>query len=119
MRKLAGECGYRSVLVALGATQDSPRSCEVLSYEAPFGVGYLVAQLSFVPAAGADGLAKLQASEADQNEGLADSEQLLAAFGPKGVETFVLTNARIKPRDDPVGTRGACCLFRLDQNAHW
>src|SRR5262249_23489933 len=46
VRKLAGECGYRSMLVAIGASSDLPLSCEVLSYEAPFGVGYLVAQLT-------------------------------------------------------------------------
>ena len=46
LRKLAGECGYRSMLVAIGAGSDLPPSCEVLSYEAPFGVGYLVAQLT-------------------------------------------------------------------------
>lgn len=45
LRKLAGECGYRSMLVAIGACSNLPLSCEVLSYEAPFGVGYLVAQL--------------------------------------------------------------------------
>ena len=45
LRRLAGECGYRSMLVAIGASSDLPLSCEVLSYEAPFGVGYLVAQL--------------------------------------------------------------------------
>ena len=45
LRRLAGECGYRSMLVAIGACSELPLSCEVLSYEAPFGVGYLVAQL--------------------------------------------------------------------------
>lgn len=49
LRKLAGECGYRSMLVAIGASSDLPHSCEVLSYEAPFGVGYLVAQLTNQP----------------------------------------------------------------------
>jgi len=34
------------MLVAIGASSDLPLSCEVLSYEAPFGVGYLVAQLT-------------------------------------------------------------------------
>ena len=48
LRKLAGECGYRSMLVAIGATSDLPLSCEVMSYESPFGVGYLVAQLTNV-----------------------------------------------------------------------
>jgi AmmeMemoRadiSam system protein B len=46
LRRLAGECGYRSMLVALGAAADSETDCEVMHYEAPFGVGYLVAQLS-------------------------------------------------------------------------
>ena len=51
LRRLAGECGYRSMLVALGVSSDLPVACEVLSYEAPFGVGYLVAQLTNRPAA--------------------------------------------------------------------
>ncbi|HKR61967.1 MAG TPA: AmmeMemoRadiSam system protein A [Pyrinomonadaceae bacterium] len=46
LRELAGECGYRSMLIAVGATKELPLACEVLSYEAPFGVGYLVAQLT-------------------------------------------------------------------------
>jgi AmmeMemoRadiSam system protein A/AmmeMemoRadiSam system protein B len=46
LRRTAGECGYRSMLVALGATQELQPACEVLNYEAPFGVGYLVAQLT-------------------------------------------------------------------------
>ncbi|HEX4899579.1 MAG TPA: AmmeMemoRadiSam system protein B, partial [Pyrinomonadaceae bacterium] len=46
LRELAGECGYRSMLIAVGATRELPLSCEVLNYEAPFGVGYMVAQLT-------------------------------------------------------------------------
>ena len=45
LRRTAGECGYRSMLVSLGVLGDDPPSCEVLHYEAPFGVGYMVAQL--------------------------------------------------------------------------
>ena len=45
LRKLAGECGFRSMLVAIGASTGLPLSCDVMNYEAPFGVGYLVAQL--------------------------------------------------------------------------
>lgn len=46
LRRLAGECGYRSMLVAIGASSSVEADCEVLHYEAPFGVGYLVAQLA-------------------------------------------------------------------------
>ena len=43
LREQAGECGYRSLVVALGAMPEA--RTEVLSYEGPFGVGYLVARL--------------------------------------------------------------------------
>jgi MEMO1 family protein len=46
LRRLAGECGYRSMLVACGVNAEGEYDCDVLHYEAPFGVGYLVAQLS-------------------------------------------------------------------------
>lgn len=38
----AGECGWRSLRLALAVQEGMPR---VLSYEGPFGVGYLVAEL--------------------------------------------------------------------------
>lgn len=43
----AAECGYRSILMMLGALDGLEVEAEVLSYEGPFGVGYLVA--SFLP----------------------------------------------------------------------
>ncbi|HYE14433.1 MAG TPA: AmmeMemoRadiSam system protein B [Pyrinomonadaceae bacterium] len=46
LRRTAGECGYRSMLVAFGAAGGAAPGCELLSYEAPFGVGYMVAQLA-------------------------------------------------------------------------
>lgn len=39
----AGECGYRSVIILLGALNGLQVTPEVLSYEGPFGVGYMVA----------------------------------------------------------------------------
>ena len=43
----AGECGLRSFCLLLGAIEESKTKWEpkILSYEAPFGVGYLVARL--------------------------------------------------------------------------
>ena len=46
LRRTAGECGYRSMLVACGVAAELTPVCEVLNYEAPFGVGYMVAQVS-------------------------------------------------------------------------
>jgi AmmeMemoRadiSam system protein A/AmmeMemoRadiSam system protein B len=53
LRRTAGECGYRSMLVAIGVAQELESRCEVISYEAPFGVGYMVAQLLSEPPASA------------------------------------------------------------------
>ncbi|NLW07728.1 MAG: AmmeMemoRadiSam system protein A [Clostridia bacterium] len=41
----AAECGLRSFIMALGALEGYKLKGEVLSYEGPFGVGYLVAHL--------------------------------------------------------------------------
>src|SRR5262245_31858173 len=78
LRKLAGECGYRSMVVALGATRELEAHCEVLSYEAPFGVGYLVAQLT-------DGTV----SDTGENE--------LPKLAREAVETFTRENVEMKP----------------------
>src|SRR5207302_1909399 len=92
LRQLAGEYGYRSMLVALGASEGFEPSCEVLSYEAPFGVGYLVAQLVAVSADAAT----------------AGSAGVSAAFGPRldniipmlarrTIESFINTGTIISP----------------------
>ena len=80
LRRLAGECGYRSMLVAIGAGSGLPLSCEVMSYEAPFGVGYLVAQLTNEPAA-------LTGALPEDLPGLAR----------RAVETFTLTGEIVDP----------------------
>jgi len=46
LRNRAGECGYRSIVVALGSVGENPSQHQVLSYEGPFGVGYMVAVLA-------------------------------------------------------------------------
>ncbi len=42
----AGECGLRSIIILLGCLDGLDVSSRVLSYEGPFGVGYLVASLT-------------------------------------------------------------------------
>ena len=43
----AGECGLRSIIIALGALSTVENKFEKLSYEGPFGVGYLVGKYAF------------------------------------------------------------------------
>ncbi|MEA1925704.1 MAG: AmmeMemoRadiSam system protein B [Patescibacteria group bacterium] len=40
----AGECGLRSIIITLGVISELKYSFKQLSYEGPFGVGYLVGQ---------------------------------------------------------------------------
>lgn len=98
LRRLAGECGYRSMLVALGVTSDSTEASEVLHYEAPFGVGYLVAQLTNAQqtAEGAPGEDKCAAD--------------LPALAREAVETFVRDGQQITPQvtGDLLRARAAC-----------
>jgi len=81
LRRLAGECGYRSMLVAIGASSELPLSCEVLSYEAPFGVGYLVAQIT-----------NQTVSNREQDE-----EISLPGLAREAVETFVRSGKMLAP----------------------
>ena len=94
LRKLAGECGSRSMLVAIGACSSLPLSCEVLSYEAPFGVGYLVAQLT------------------NQTESSEQSDDVsLPALARNAVETFVRSGeipAIPKSTHGILGSRAPC-----------
>ena len=75
LRRLAGECGYRSLLVAIGAVESGSSDCDVISYEAPFGVGYLVAQIS------------------NDNLGADSVASEIPALARKAVESFVKTGA--------------------------
>jgi AmmeMemoRadiSam system protein A len=114
LRRMAGECGYRSMLVALGATNGLPRACEVLHYEAPFGVGYLVAQLTNI---------KAEAGNQEINLALNASEDSpamdLPALARKAVETLVLTG---KPMNPPAKASGllaarAACFVSIKTHA--
>lgn len=43
----AGECGLRSIIILLGALSDRSYRFEKMSYEGPFGVGYLTGRFIF------------------------------------------------------------------------
>ena len=101
LRRLAGECGYRSMLVAIGASSELPLSCEVLSYEAPFGVGYLVAQLTN------------QTAPSDR------ADVSLPALAREAVETFVRSEKILAPPEAVAGllaSRAPCFVSLKTRN---
>jgi len=102
VRRMAGECGYRSMLVAIGLADGLEPSCEVISYEAPFGVGYMVAQL-FLSEPRLVGVAGGPETQVDESE--------LPALARKVIETFVTTGEVITTPENPselLSQRAAC-----------
>ncbi|MEO8435082.1 MAG: AmmeMemoRadiSam system protein A [Pyrinomonadaceae bacterium] len=84
LRKHAGECGYRSMLVAFGVARGLQPAPEVLNYEAPFGVGYLVAQLVMSPAP----VKKPISSAVDTDKDFSAGAELVS-LARRSVEAFV------------------------------
>lgn len=103
LRKMAGECGYRSMLVAIGATDGLAKDYQVLSYEAPFGVGYLVAQLTSE---------QTNPDKSTTVEAPIDSvfphAQDLPSIARRAAETFVLEGRHIKPEFSSLCVPAAC-----------
>ncbi len=107
LRRMAGECGYRSMLVAIGVAHDLESSCEVINYEAPFGVGYLVAQLF----AGSADVSSAQRAPVLASETGAELPALARAV----VETFVKEGKVIAAPDNPseLLTQRAGCFVSI------
>lgn len=110
LRKQAGECGYRSMLVAFGVARGLQPAPQVLNYEAPFGVGYLVAQLvrSVPPARVEQSGTAAAKSEQDISTGAE-----LASLARRTVETFVADGTIIKPPaplPQDLNQRAACFI---------
>jgi AmmeMemoRadiSam system protein A len=82
LREAAGECGYRSFLMMLGAFPGGRVTTEVLSYEGPFGVGYCVA-LVYPPEA------TPRAAPPRSESGAAASGDPLVALARRAIETYV------------------------------
>jgi MEMO1 family protein len=104
LRRTAGECGYRSMLVAIGVAQGLESRGEVINYEAPFGVGYMVAQLLSAgtePLAVASGLI----------ESVPRGSAVLPALARHVIETFVTTGEVIPAPEslsELLNQRAAC-----------
>src|SRR5688500_15706182 len=108
LRKLAGECGYRSMLVAFGVARGLKPAPEVLNYEAPFGVGYMVAQLVMSPAPAP--IKKSTSSEVDTGKEFSAD---LVSLARRSVETFVAEGTVIEAPEHlsaDLSQRAACFI---------
>lgn len=90
LREAAGECGYRSFLMMLGAMGAPHVRTEILSYEGPFGVGYCVA---LVHPAGE------RAEERPKEEPAVGAPDPLVALARSTIEAYVRDGTVLAPPD--------------------
>lgn len=96
LREAAGECGYRSILMMLGAFGVSRLETRVLSYEGPFGVGYCVA-LVYPPTVG---------------EPAAEGGDALVALAREAIKAYVTEEAVLEPPEPlPPELQGQAGVF--------
>jgi MEMO1 family protein len=108
----AAECGFRSLILSLGALDGQAVSSHVLSYEGPFGVGYLVATFSPL---GEKAPSLLHTLRQRESEGLAQirkGESFPVALARSTLEAYVRQRKKIAPpKEYPQEFQGAAGVF--------
>lgn len=96
----AGECGLRPLQVLAGALDETRVTCDLMSYEAPFGVGYAVA--SFVPTTDVgsdpsrDFLSAYERWAGQELERRREGEDAFVSLAREALESYVLTGERME-----------------------
>jgi len=86
----AGECGLRPLAILLGAARAAGLTSRVLSYEAPFGVGYPVVAFTTAAGAGLD----------------------IQALGRRAIDTYLRTRQLIDPPEPiPANLQAPSAVF--------
>jgi AmmeMemoRadiSam system protein A len=89
----AGECGYRSIVIMLGALDGLNYEPTIFSYEGPFGVGYLTAGLR--PGSPGESLLKqLQADRLQEQDRLRQQESPPVKWARMVIESYVRNGSR-------------------------
>lgn len=99
----AGECGWRSIMMLAGAVDGYKIEPQVFSYEGPFGVGYLVAELG--PQVEQQGPGLLKGLRGKQQQAVGDrraGESVYVRLARQSLETYVRTGQKMPlPADIP------------------
>lgn len=106
----AGECGYRSLIMALGCLDAYRVEPKVMSYEGPFGVGYLVARWKITGPAEGETVGQRLAGAGDNPRGRSGGNEELGSqpggsgegspavqLARRALETYVRTGQVISP----------------------
>jgi AmmeMemoRadiSam system protein A/AmmeMemoRadiSam system protein B len=115
LRRMAGECGYRSMLIALGVTANESRNFEVLHYEAPFGVGYMVAQIVRASSTDEGKTAERVESQGEESRTEQQGAEQLLALARGAIETFVREGRVIEKPSElaPMLKERAACFVSI------
>jgi len=118
----AGECGLRPIIMMLGALDGLSVQADVLSYEGPFGVGYLVATLiPGKPEPGAGFLEKLFDQRGKDIEGERAKESFLVRVARRTLENYYTTGKyeHLEGKDIPPEFTGKAGAFvSLKKHGH-
>lgn len=100
----AGECGLRSIIMMLGTLDGQEVGTEVLSYEGPFGVGYMVAALHPGPKSAESLLETLFRERKANMDNMRAGESALVGLARQALETYVRDGRKVAPdlKADPV-----------------
>jgi AmmeMemoRadiSam system protein A len=122
LRERAGDDAVPSISFLMGALDGLRVRPRVLSYEGPFGVGYMVAAIDILEDEGEAPYARAERAEVEPAP--AEPEDIVAAAGPRhplvrlardAVEAFVREGRVLKPPPLSLGDlpRGAGCFVSL------
>ncbi len=89
LARSAGECGWRPAAFALGALDGHAVESQLISYEGPFGVGYLTALLTVKEGAAPGFLDELDRAEQGRAAAFRKSEDDYVRLARETIERFV------------------------------
>lgn len=97
MAERAGECGLRSLIMMLGATDGEEFDTEILSYEGPFGVGYMVAVIELKGAKKQSLLSELMNVRKEGIKARREGESIPVSLARMALEAHVKEGRKIVP----------------------
>lgn len=97
MAESAGECGLRSIIMMLGAADGQEIETKVLSYEGPFGVGYMVAEMIPVNKPRPSLLNQLFENRKEKIENRRAGESLPVSLARQALEAYVVEGRKLVP----------------------
>lgn len=117
LREKAGECGHRSINIMLGAFEGRKCKTKVLSYEGPYGVGYMNAKIEDDGA----GVSVLDEFKRIRETGFLkkrqkQSESDYVKLARKAIENHVKHGFKIKPENNSNIRRGAFVTIKKNNN---